>query len=144
MAHVTEIQSMEDRAMILHHWFFSFMMESVNYSLLVRCGSLDRLIMWPFITTEDHNKYWLPTMMTLQNILCAAMTMNEFLVWDEIAYPVPNFNGWTIEVWEWISNSITHLIMDVITYPSYSALSFYIVCCWYPKFWLLQLIIMKI
>ena len=83
-------------------------------------------------------------MMTLQNILCAAMTMNEFLVWDEIAYPVPNLNGWTIEVWEWISNSITHLIMDVITYPSYSALSFYIVGCWYPKFWLLQLIIMKI
>ena len=25
-------------------------------------------------------------------------------VWDEITYPFPNFNGCTIEVWEWISN----------------------------------------
>ena len=31
-------------------------------------------------------------------------------VWDEITYPVPNFN----EVWEWISNFIPHIIMDVI------------------------------
>ena len=44
---------MEGRAMILHHWFFSLMMESVNYSLSVKCGSLDKLIMWP----EWHNKY---------------------------------------------------------------------------------------
>ena len=38
-------------------------------------------------------------------------------VWDEIAYPFPNFNSYTIEVWEWISNFIPHFIMDVITYP---------------------------
>ena len=25
-------------------------------------------------------------------------------VWDEITYPFPNFNGCTVEVWEWISN----------------------------------------
>ena len=36
--------------------------------------------------------------------------------WDESTYPLPNFNC-TIEVWEWISNSISHFIMDVITYP---------------------------
>ena len=34
--------------------------------------------------------------------------------WDEITYP--NFNGYTIEVSEWIDNSIPHFIMDVITY----------------------------
>ena len=27
---------------------------------------------------------------------------------DEIAYPFPNFNGCTIEVWEWINNFIPH------------------------------------
>ena len=27
---------------------------------------------------------------------------------DEITYPFPNFNGATVEVWEWISNFITH------------------------------------
>ena len=26
-------------------------------------------------------------------------------VWDEITYPFPNFNGATVEVWEWISYS---------------------------------------
>ena len=35
--------------------------------------------------------------------------------WDEITYPIPNFNGHTIEVWKWISNLISHFIMDVIT-----------------------------
>ena len=38
-------------------------------------------------------------------------------VWDEIIYPFPNFNGATIEVWEWTSNFISHFIMGVITYP---------------------------
>ena len=27
-------------------------------------------------------------------------------MWDEITHPFPNFNGCTIEVWEWISNFI--------------------------------------
>ena len=38
-------------------------------------------------------------------------------VWDEIIYPFPNFNGAAVEVWEWISNFIPYLIIDVITYP---------------------------
>ena len=33
----------------------------------------------------------------------------HYIVWDEITYPFPNFNGGNIEVWEWISNfSPTH------------------------------------
>ena len=35
-------------------------------------------------------------------------------VWDEIAYP--NFNGCTIEVWEWISCFVAHFMMDVIIF----------------------------
>ena len=35
---------------------------------------------------------------------------------NEITYPLLNFNGWTVEIKEWISNSIPHFTMDVITY----------------------------
>ena len=38
-------------------------------------------------------------------------------VWDEFTYPFLNFNGCTIEVYEWISNFIPHVIEHVITYP---------------------------
>ena len=34
-------------------------------------------------------------------------------VWDEITYPLPNFNGCTFGVWEWISYFIPYFIMDV-------------------------------
>ena len=27
-------------------------------------------------------------------------------MWDEIIYPIPNFNGCTVEVWEWKSNFV--------------------------------------
>ena len=30
----------------------------------------------------------------------------HYNVWDEITYLFPNFNGCTVEVWEWINNSI--------------------------------------
>ena len=35
-------------------------------------------------------------------------------MWDEITYPFPNFNGYTVE---WISNFIPLFIVDVLTYP---------------------------
>ena len=38
-------------------------------------------------------------------------------VYDEIVFPSPNFNGCTVEVWEWISIFISHVIIGVITYP---------------------------
>ena len=38
-------------------------------------------------------------------------------VWDEITNPFPNFNSATVEVWEWISNLISHFTGHVITYP---------------------------
>ena len=39
----------------------------------------------------------------------------QYIMWGEITYPFPNFNGATVEVWEWISNFIPHFIIDVIT-----------------------------
>ena len=38
-------------------------------------------------------------------------------MWEGITYPFPNFNGYTIEVWEWISNFIPHFTGQMITYP---------------------------
>ena len=38
-------------------------------------------------------------------------------VWDEITYRFSNFNGATVEVWEWICNFIPLFMMDVITCP---------------------------
>ena len=38
-------------------------------------------------------------------------------VWDVIIYPLPNLNGVTVEVWEWISNFIPQSTGHVITYP---------------------------
>ena len=39
----------------------------------------------------------------------------QYKVWDEITYPLPNFNGATVEVWEWISNFILCCVIDLIT-----------------------------
>ena len=41
----------------------------------------------------------------------------HYKMWDEITYEFPNFNDYTIEVREWISNFISHFIGHVITYP---------------------------
>ena len=57
----------------------------------------------------------------LQTLINFSPSMDKWLhcynVWDEIAYPFPNFNGATVEVWEVISNFIPHLTELVITYP---------------------------
>ena len=31
-------------------------------------------------------------------------------MWDEITYPFPNFNGYTVEVWEYVSNFIGYTL----------------------------------
>ena len=41
----------------------------------------------------------------------------HYKVCDEISYPFPNFNGITVEVWEWISIFILHFTGYVMTYP---------------------------
>ena len=34
-----------------------------------------------------------------------------------ITYPFQNINGCTVEVWEWMTNILSHFVIDVITYP---------------------------
>ena len=41
----------------------------------------------------------------------------RYKVWAGITYPFPNFNGCTIEVWEWINNFSLQFTGHVITYP---------------------------
>ena len=36
-------------------------------------------------------------------------------VWDEIFHSYSNFNGSTIEVWEWSRDVIPHFIMEAVT-----------------------------
>ena len=41
-------------------------------------------------------------------------------MWDAIIYPFPNFNDYTVEIWERVSTwkeSFTHFTGHVITYP---------------------------
>ena len=37
-------------------------------------------------------------------------------VWHKITHLFLNFNGYIVEVWEWLSDFIPHIIMDVNTY----------------------------
>ena len=41
----------------------------------------------------------------------------HYKMWDEIVYPFQNFNGAIVEVWELISNFISHFNGHGITYP---------------------------
>ena len=45
--------------------------------------------------------------------------LQSYKVWDGITCPLPNFNGAAVEVWEWISNSITHIKRRAISYLSW-------------------------
>ena len=44
-------------------------------------------------------------------------------VWDQMTRSFPNFNSCscTVDVWEWLSNSISYFTMDVITYPCWDS-----------------------
>ena len=41
----------------------------------------------------------------------------SYKVWAEITYPISNFIGAAVEVWEWINDFILHFIMEEITCP---------------------------
>ena len=56
-------------------------------------------------------------------------------VWSEITYPFPNFNGCTIEVWEWICNFILYFILDIITNPCWETIH-YLRHCWNIVNWM--------
>ena len=57
------------------------------------------------------------TNMVLTVIQAGIINYTHYKVWDEISYPFPNFNGYSIEVWKWISNFIPHHNIYVIPPP---------------------------
>ena len=40
----------------------------------------------------------------------------HYKLWDELTYLFPNFNGFAVEVWEWINHFIPQFRMDIIAY----------------------------
>ena len=55
-------------------------------------------------------------------------------MWGEITFSIPNCNGCTVKIWEWISNFIPYFTGHVVTYPcwelSYSLLLKGAPCRW--------------
>ena len=41
----------------------------------------------------------------------------HYEMWVEMIYPLPNFKGATLEIWEWTRNSILHVAGYVIILP---------------------------
>ena len=68
------------------------------------------------------------------NIIPARINNNiHNKVWDDITYPVINFNGVTFEIWELISDFIPYFTVRVITYP-----------CWWVTCWAAQWELLKL
>ena len=72
---------------------------------------------WPH-KCLNHLKQWITSIMGHGLTLIPTRISNHMSnkVLGEITYPFPNSSGATVEIWEWISNFITHYMMYVITY----------------------------
>ena len=44
----------------------------------------------------------------------------HYIVWDDVTYEFLNFNSATVEVWECISNFISHFTYYMITDPRWN------------------------
>ena len=71
------------------------------------------------LTRRQHIKYISGALYQCGLTLILAWISNyiHHNVWDDIAYPFPNFNRGSVGVWKWISNFTQHFIRSVITYP---------------------------
>ena len=72
-----------------------------------------------FIITiySKRNRPLLLTWFTLTLILAWLRNYTNNKVLNKITYPFPNFNGATVDVWEWICTFIKYSTGHVITYP---------------------------
>ena len=67
------------------------------------------------------NNMAVDVLIKLTSILVWISNYIHYKIWDEITYPFPNFSGFTVEVWEWISYFISHSILYVISYPCWAS-----------------------
>ena len=101
---------------------FVYMISSDDISLyqyvlhIVYCSWAARLWFWSYHKSTSDGQELAPWPVLT---LIPAWISNHMPsgVLGEITYPFPNFNVYTVEVWEWINNFIPPFIMDVITSP---------------------------
>ena len=72
------------------------------------------------IWSSLNHYYQVPRSLTWITFNPLWISHSPIIVWDEITYPFPNFNGCILELWQWKSNFILHLSGHAITYPCYS------------------------
>ena len=87
----------------------------INWSMAVSCNLLCSQITTDVSTemvASDTNCF---TNMDYHKTSAWTNDYIHYKVWGEIIYPSLNFNCWTVEVYEWINNSIPHFIVHVIT-----------------------------
>ena len=76
------------------------------------------LLIGPFGTNfSNRNSYIFIQENAFENVvcemasICLGLNVDNYIhykMWDEITYAFSTFNGVAVEVWEWISNSISH------------------------------------
>ena len=64
------------------------------------------------MTNDDMGPFYYHGLTVILAWICHRMSSK---VWDEIACLFPNFNGTTVEVWEWISKLTPHIKLNIIT-----------------------------
>ena len=95
-------------------------------------GTLNHLQVFTLIFSNKKQKLKLPDRFSCLTITCRheqprgpRLTLIptwisnyiQHKVWDKITYPLSNFNGTIVEVWEWICNFIAHFTRHMIIYP---------------------------
>ena len=101
----------------------------VNFAIIISKGSIDNTsyslkVMvcarsWQYFTVANDDLFDLRIYAPPGLTWIPAWLSNDIhhKMWDEITYPLPNFNVRTVEYLEWTSNFIPHLTMYLITFP---------------------------
>ena len=76
-----------------------------TFSIIYICSQINTLL--SIVLSNWQGLTWYPGMKS---------NYTHYKVWDEINYQSSNFNGATVEVWEWISNFISQFTKRMITY----------------------------
>ena len=103
--HLHSTQIIVINLVYIHNWYMMWWSHHC-YIKMTWCSS--------FISTQIRGPFY---QYGLTLILAWISNQMPSKVWDEIAYPLPNSNACTVELWEGISHFIPHFTIDVITCP---------------------------
>ena len=69
-----------------------------------------------FIHLDGHSVQDLRTMILTHGNIISVWISNHMLheVWNDITYPFPNFNGCTVEIWQFISDFTSNFICTLL------------------------------